>query len=164
MSDAEATSAGIEDRWRYFKVADAESNHAPPSSDTLQWFRKASIQVNTMVNAPTIERWTYPANGSAFGENERLSAIKVIREAEATPYGARKSERSKDWVGNAIGEALEINTREKEGKKRVVALLNLLEAEERIEAVQIKDANSTARPVWVVCDPVGSDDFGEDLI
>ncbi|GAB1481025.1 hypothetical protein MASR2M74_36080 [Paracoccaceae bacterium] len=44
----------------YFRIAEVESNLAPPSSDRNRWFEKFGVEIGNGGFAPAIKPWVWP--------------------------------------------------------------------------------------------------------
>lgn len=124
MTEAEGAQAGVEDFRNYFRVAEAESNLAPPSSDRNRWFEKIGVQIGNGGTYPAIRPWTWPEafQGVKVDDARRVRAILADLAAKDTP--ARENSQAKDrWAGHVVADVLRLDLSKKSDQARVKAML-----------------------------------------
>lgn len=110
MNEAEANKFGIaqDQRWRFIRVDNGKSNMAPATTAT--WFELASVPLNNGAGlwprgdeVGVVRRWTPP--GPVTGS---LSQLMQVQQAltGAPPERARESDKSPQWVGYLVADAL----------------------------------------------------------
>lgn len=96
MTQSEGAQAGVEDFRHYFRIGEAESNLAPPSSDRNRWFEKKGIMIANGENVATIKPWTWPEAFSDITVNDACRVRSAIAGLEAPP---RENSQAKVWAG-----------------------------------------------------------------
>lgn len=123
MSEEEGVKAGVDNHRRFMRVADMESNLAPPSSDVNRWFEKISVMIPNGRAVGAVRRWDWPdvCDGMTAGDTMRVG-VEIGKASE--PY--RADTRSPRWVGYAVGSILELGTATKAEKERVKGIVKEL--------------------------------------
>lgn len=123
MSEAEGAQAGVDDFRRYFRIAEAESNLAPPSSARNQWFEKIGIGIGNGAFYPTVKPWIWPEAFAGVTVNDacRIRAAIAARAADDRP--ARADAQAKDWAGLVVAELLGLDPGKRAEKARIGAML-----------------------------------------
>ena len=91
-----------EDRFRYIRTDNGKGNIAPPLKAT--WYQIIPVLCANGQDTPTVIAWTFP---SAFDE-VTVDHMHRVR-AMAAEGSYRKDSRSDDWIGNAVGEMLDLD-------------------------------------------------------
>lgn len=120
MTEDEGARAGVQNHRHYMRIADIESNLAPPSADVNRWFEKASVIIPNGHSVGVIKPWKWP---DAFTGLRREDAAKVRATFAACDPAPRESSQSKEWAGFLIAEALGLDADEKSSKARLASLL-----------------------------------------
>ena len=123
MTEAEGAQAGVDDFRLYFRIAEAESNLAPPSSDRNQWFEKVGVDIGNGGNYPTIRKWTWPDAFTGVTVNEACRVRARIADRADQDEPARRDVQAKDWAGHIVAEVLGLDLGKRADKARVVAML-----------------------------------------
>lgn len=123
MTEAEGAQAGVEDFRHYFRIAEAESNLAPPSSDRNQWFEKTGVEIGNGATYPTIRKWSWPEAFTGVTVNHACRVRALIADRAEQDEPARKDVQAKDWAGHIVAEVLGLDLGKKADKARVVAML-----------------------------------------
>ena len=140
MSEDEGVKAGIENHRFYFRIADAESNLAPPSASVNQWFEKVSVITPSGQSVGAVRLWQWP---DAFDGISKQDAIR--RENSHSRYGRQPAitQRPGGHLGRIhIAETLNIDPTDEAGKQRIKEMLNywiktdVLAIDERTDARQ----------------------------
>lgn len=123
MTEGEGAQAGVNDFRRYFRVAEAESNLAPPSSARNQWFEKVGIGIGNGGHYPTVKPWTWPEAFSGVTVNDacRVRAVIAARAADGRP--ARENSQAAEWAGLVVAEVLGLDAHKKADKARIGTML-----------------------------------------
>jgi hypothetical protein len=93
----------VDDFRHYFRIGEAESNIAPPSSDRNRWFEKTGIRIANGENVATIRPWTWPKAFSGITVNDTCKVRAAIADRETPP---RESSQATDWTGKVIAKVL----------------------------------------------------------
>lgn len=123
MTEAEGAQAGVEDYRLFFRIADLESNLAPPSSDRNRWFEKIGVPIGNGGTYPTIRPWQWPDAfiGVSVDDVRRVRAA-VARLSENNK-AARENSQARDWVGIVVADLLGLNLAKPADKNRVKAMI-----------------------------------------
>lgn len=116
MSEEEAAKAGVDNHRRFLRVADMESNLAPPSADVNRWFEKVSVTIPNGRAVGAVRAWQWPDACDGVELNDAARVQREIRQMEEAP---RADTRSPQWVGVTVGRLLGIGVDTKAGKERV---------------------------------------------
>lgn len=119
MSEDEAAKAGLDNHRHYLRIADMESNLAPPSADVNRWFQKVSVQTPNGHFVGAIEPWKWP---DAFDGVSKQDAARVRAEIDKMPEPPRADVRSAGWVGNIIASVLGLNITKASDKAKVKSI------------------------------------------
>ncbi|WP_299601029.1 AAA family ATPase [uncultured Tateyamaria sp.] len=115
MTEKEAAHLGVRDHRYFFRVADAESNLAPPTSEHNAWFKRQSVRTPAGYSVAAVQRWAAPdMNVDDTPEN----AAKVRAAIEAAPNLLRKDHRAEAWVGKLIADRLGWDAEDAHDKSR----------------------------------------------
>ena len=120
MTEAEGAQAGVDDFRHYFRIGEAESNLAPPSSDRNRWFEKKGVMIANGENVATIRPWVWPEAFSGITVND---ACRVRAEIAARETPPRENSQADDWAGKVIAEVLSLDLGKKSEKARVATIL-----------------------------------------
>jgi hypothetical protein len=123
MTEAEGAQAGVEDFRHYFRIAEAESNLAPPSSDRNQWFEKTGVEIGNGAAYPTIRKWTWPEAFTGVTVNEACRVRAKIADCAENGQAPRENAQARDWAGHIIAEVLGLDLTKKSEKARVKTML-----------------------------------------
>lgn len=115
MSEEEALRAGVENHRHFMRIADVESNLAPPSASVNRWFQKVSIEIPNGDCVGAIDPWHWP---DAFDGITREDAQRV-RMAIDHNNPPRESAQAKQWVGKIVAEICDLDLDEDADKQRV---------------------------------------------
>lgn len=120
MTEAEGAQAGVGDFRHYFRIGEAESNLAPPSSDRNRWFEKTGVTIANGENVATIRPWVWPEAFSGVSVND---ACRVRTEIAARETPPRENSQADDWAGKVIAGVLGLDLSKKSEKARVATIL-----------------------------------------
>ncbi|MGB3316444.1 MAG: AAA family ATPase [Albidovulum sp.] len=120
MTEAEGAKAGVDDFRRYFRIGEAESNFAPPSSDRNRWFEKTSEVIANGENVATIRPWTWP---DAFIDITVSDTCRVRAAIAARDAPPRENSQAGDWAGKIVAAVLGLDLAKPSDKAKVKALL-----------------------------------------
>lgn len=123
MTEAEGAQAGVEDYRLFFRIADLESNLAPPSSDRNRWFEKIGVPIGNGSTYPTLRPWVWPDAfvGVKLEDARRIRAT-VARLAE-DDKPARENIQAKDWVGIVVADQLGLDLGKAADKARIKTMI-----------------------------------------
>ena len=120
MSEDEAAQAGLDNHRPYMRVAESESNLAPPASEQVQWFEKVSVSIENGASIGVVKPWSWP---NAFTGVSRQDAARVRRAVQASVVPPRSDVRAKEWVGHIVAQELNLDMEKKAEKARVKAII-----------------------------------------
>lgn len=121
MSEEEGALSGVKDHRRFFRIAEMESNLAPPSSSANRWFEKIGIEIPNGDFCAAVVPWNWPEASDGIGTDVIGNVRAAIASMDPAP---REDPRSRDWVGHAIGDVLGVDTRGDAGaRERVKAIV-----------------------------------------
>lgn len=120
MTEAEGAQAGVDDFRHYFRIGEAESNLAPPSSDRNRWFEKTGLTIANGENVATIRPWAWPEAFSGVTVNDACRVRAAIAAREPPP---RENSQADDWAGKVVAEVLGLDLGKKSEKARVATIL-----------------------------------------
>ena len=103
MTEAEGAQAGVDDFRRFFRIGEAESNLAPPSSDRNRWFEKVGVTIANGENVAAIKPWAWPDYFAGITTNDACRVRIAIGARENSP---RENSQAKDWAGVLIADVL----------------------------------------------------------
>jgi hypothetical protein len=125
MSEKEATAAGIENRRLYFRTINDKANLQPPVEKS-DWFKLVSVNLgNSEGDLPgdsvgVVTKWEMP---DALAGITGADFEKVARAVRAGKW--RHSPQSKDWVGRAVAEALDLDIDNPTAKAKIKRMLGV---------------------------------------
>lgn len=120
MSEDEGAKAGVENHKFYFRIADVESNLAPPSADINRWFEKVSVETPNGHRVGAIKPWKWP---DAFDGITRNDAAKVRTEVARMAEPPRADIRSAAWIGVTVADCLGFDLTEPADKNKVKSIV-----------------------------------------
>ena len=123
MTENEGAQAGVDDFRLFFRIAEAESNLAPPSSDRNRWFQKVGVQIGNGGTYPTIRPWVWPEAFTGVTVNDACRIRSLIAERAENDTPARENSQARDWAGLIVAEVLGLDVSKKSDKARIGAML-----------------------------------------
>lgn len=120
MTEAEGAQAGVDDFRHFFRIGEAESNLAPPSSARNRWFEKLGVWIGNGESVATIRPWTWPDHFAGVTVNDACKVRAAISVRDPAP---RADMQAKDWAGKVIAETLHLDLSKASDKARAKALL-----------------------------------------
>lgn len=120
MTEDEGAKAGVENHKFYFRIADVESNLAPPSADINRWFEKVSVETPNGHRVGAIKPWKWP---DAFDGLTRNDAAKVRTEVARMADPPRADIRSAAWIGVVVADCLGFDLAEPADKNKVKSIV-----------------------------------------
>jgi AAA domain len=142
MSADDAETAGVESPRQYFRVTSGKSNMAPPVAES-EWYRLQSVELGNGDSVGVVTRWTWPdaLHGVTVAD---LRAVQAI----VAKGRYRQNAQAKDWVGNAVAEAMSLDVNKKADRRRISRLLKTWTAKGMFVAVEGEDEKRRKR--WFV--------------
>jgi hypothetical protein len=120
MSESEAEKAGVETKFRYFRVNNGKNNLALPS-EKADWFKMESVYLGNGIDGEfgdsvgVVTKWEWP-NAMDDVTSDHVSVVlrhlaNQPRNPDGTPaFGnLRMDKRSKNWLGNYVSTILGID-------------------------------------------------------
>jgi hypothetical protein len=121
MSEDEGVTAGIQNHRYYFRIADMESNLAPPSADVNQWFEKVSVVTPSGQSVGAVKRWHWPDAFDGVSKEDASNVRDAIAAMDVNPPS--QSVQASNWAGHTVGQTLNIDANDTAGKARIKELL-----------------------------------------
>jgi len=146
MTAEEARNAGIDEDqfWRYSREGDSKDNLAPPSGDST-WRQMVSVELPNGDSVGVSEPWQWP---DVFSDLNRNDLEAVQRRVASSEW--RENPRAKDWVGIAVGEALNLDTNDTYNKSKIRQLLKVWIENGALRVVDKPDKHRKMRAYVVV--------------
>jgi AAA domain len=123
MSEKEATAAGIENRRLYFRTINDKANLQPPVEKS-DWFKLESVDLGNGEfglsgdSVGVVTKWELPAALAGITAADFEKVARVIRGGKW-----RHSPQSKDWVGKAVADALDLDIDNPTDKAKIKRML-----------------------------------------
>lgn len=147
MTEEEAAKAGVPDHRAFFRIADVESNLAPPSSDRNRWFQKISVDTPNGQSAGVVSVWEWP---DAFAGITAADARRVRAAVDASNPPPRMNPQASQWIGYLVADVLEIDVTDKANKERVKGMIRGWIAEDVLrEAVERSPRDGRDVPICI---------------
>ena len=140
MSEDEGVKAGSENHRFYFRIADAESNLAPPSASVNQWFEKVSVITPSGQSVGAVTKWSWPDAFDGISKQDASDVRNAIAAMAANPPS--NSVQAATWAGYIIADTLSIDADDEAGRSRIKEMLkywtktDVLIIDERTDARQ----------------------------
>ena len=120
MSEDEGIKAGVANHRHFMRIADMESNLAPPSSEINRWFEKVSVLTPNGHDVGAIKRWEWP---DAFDGVTAQDAARVRNEIDRMEDPPRADVRSGAWVGVVVASVLDMDLERPSDKARIKSMI-----------------------------------------
>lgn len=142
MTEEEAASAGIEAnrRRRHFRADNGKSNLAP-APERSDWFELVSVDLGNGDSVGAVTPWKWPDPLADVS----VSDLRKVQEAVAAGQW-RDSVQAKDWVGNAIAEAMKLNVSDTREKAKIKGLLKIWKSKGMLVVIDRPDDKRNMRP------------------
>jgi hypothetical protein len=147
MTKEEGEKIGVDNPRAYFRCENGKANLAPPP-DKATWYHLKSVSLgNGDPNDPeggdhvaivTPWQWPDPLAGVTGSDFEKVAA--VIRRGKW-----RENSQAAAWVGNAVGEALDLDASKKADKARIAGMLKIWLASGSLRIVEGQDEKRETR-------------------
>jgi hypothetical protein len=148
MSEDEGAKAGVENHRYYFRIADAESNLAPPSASVNQWFKKISVITPSGQAVGAVTEWEWPDAFDGITKEDAVAVRQVVAAMAADP--PQESSRGNDWVGYKVAEVLGLNINEKAINAKIKQMLKHWIKEDVLAVVERQNRRSGRLSKYVV--------------
>lgn len=133
MTSAEADKLGVDEQERlfYFRTSSVKANYSPPGDRAGDWYKMHGVKLPNGAadedgdGVGVVTRWKAPDPFKAAGvtvdilrrvQDEVERALKL-----GNPY--RASDKAKPWIGEAIGDAIGLEPKDKGDKAKINAFL-----------------------------------------
>jgi hypothetical protein len=152
MSKDEATRAGIDNRFAYFRADNGKANLAP-RSDGASWYRFVGVDLGNSSRehesdtVGVVTRWSWPDAFEGLSGADLLAVQKRIDEGTPTGERWRESAQAEGWVGHAVAEVLNLNVSDGAAKQKVKALLSMWLSQGLLVKSTEKDDGRRSRPI-----------------
>ena len=123
MTEKDGLKAGVADFRHYFRIAEAESNLAPPSSDRNRWFEKTGVRIGNGAEYPTLRPWAWPDTFAGVTTEDACCIRAAVSSRVKAGEPPRSNVQAKDWVGYIVAEVLGLSAIEPADKSRIGAML-----------------------------------------
>lgn len=169
MSEALKEEFGIAaDPSTYFAITRDKANLSPPGA--REWRRVVSVDLHnsdSSGNVPNgdtvgvVEVWQVP---DAFDgvTNDMARKVQTTIRARAEDELPRSNVRASDWVGHIVGDACDIDTSDKAGKRRAGDIVNKWIKTGVLKEVEVRDARAGRGVNAVTVGPNDMSDVGGD--
>jgi hypothetical protein len=125
MSKEEADRAGVDNHRLYFRTFNDKANLQPPA-DQSDWFRLHSVDLGNGTlpgrfggdSIGVVSSWRWPDPLAEVTAADFEMAARAIRAGRW-----RENIQSKDWVGRAVAQAMDLNIENKKDKAKVSAMI-----------------------------------------
>lgn len=151
MTEAEGAEAGVDDHRRFFRIAEVESNLAPPSSDRNKWLEKLGVEIGNGGFAPAIKPWKWP---DTFAGLSTADAYRVRAAIAASEQPLGESVQAQDWAGHVVANVLGLDVTRKADKARIKSMLKKWIANQVLAVERLPHGNKGNRRPFVVAGPV----------
>ena len=151
MSEDEGVKAGIENHRFYFRIADAESNLAPPSASVNQWFEKVSVITPSGQSVGAVTKWTWPDAFDGISKQDASDVRTAIAAMAANPPA--HNVRSATWAGYIIADTLNIDPDDEAGKSRIREMLDYWVRTDVLAIEEHQDARQSRTKKVVIAGP-----------
>ena len=121
MTADEGVKAGVENHRYYFRIADVESNLAPPSASVNQWFEKISVITPSGQSVGAVREWEWPDAFDGITKEDAVAVRQAVAAMAADP--PQESSRGNDWVGNTVANFLGLDINEKTINARIKEII-----------------------------------------
>lgn len=140
MSEAEGKQAGVQNPRLYFRIL-PDTSLAPPSEKS-DWYKMVSVDLGNgldggpgdSVGVVTKWEWPDPLAGMTATDFDKVAA--AIRAGKW-----RENPQANAWVGNAVADALDLDTGDKFDKAKIIAMLKVWLKAGSLVVVEGKDEN-----------------------
>jgi hypothetical protein len=148
MDETEAQRLGIlaDDRRRYIRVQDDKANRAP--AEAADWFRLVGINLENGEpgdSVGVVEPWSLPDPFDDVSVDDLRNVQKRL-----TGGDWRENHQAADWVGNLVGEVLEVDISTGPGRAKIRAIVDQWIKSGALKIEERKDSNRRARKYVVV--------------
>jgi hypothetical protein len=163
MTEEEATVMGIEPEqaFRHIRIGDTKSNMTP-HPEAIRWLKLVSVSLENATelaeadnqNADSVQVVTEFRTPTLFEDVPWEAIDSAMRSLARRPF--RLSPQANDWAGHIIGISLDIDTKEKSGKARVMKMIDAWVKSGALVIEQHKDEKRNLRD----CIVLGNWEFG----
>jgi len=122
--EAEKLGVSEQEAIGIFRVDDAKNNLSPPAANAV-YRRMASTELSNGDHVGVTTAFAMPDLFDGLTGDHVMTAQRLIAAAEESDEPMRKSGQASDWAGNAVAEALGINTDIPAQKARAAAVLKM---------------------------------------
>jgi hypothetical protein len=160
MTQTEAANYGIDPgraRFYFWVNPTAKSNITPPA-ERRSWYHMASCHLGNETDLweedvlGVVERFEPPgALDGVTGEDVLKITARMIGADDAFLLkNCRVDSQSAGWIGNLIGEVIDINTKSPEGNQKIKEIIKAWIECKVLERVEVSDKKSTKRPCLTI--------------
>ena len=147
MTEDEAVKAGIETHRNHFRIADVESNLAPPSADINKWFERISVPTPNGHNVGAVKSWKWPDAFVGITADDARRVQMAFAALQMDP--PREDAQSKRWAGIEVARVLGLDADDKAVRARIKTLIKTWISPGVLGTVEVQDTRNgrTARAV-----------------
>lgn len=146
MTEQEGEKSGVENHRLHFRLYDDKPNLHPPGDKRADWYKLVSVDLpNGHLGGPgdsvgVVTKWEWPdlLAGVTGADFEKVAS--VIKGGKW-----RKDFRATDWVGKAVGRALQLDVKNTADLAKIKAMLGMWFSAGSLIEVEGKDAKSNPR-------------------
>jgi AAA domain len=149
MSEKQATDAGVDNHRLYFRTYSDKGNLQPPA-DGSDWFKLESVDLgNGPMGLPgdsvgVATRWDWPDLTAGMTAADYDKVVAVIKGGKW-----KENIQAKNWVGNAIAEALGLNVKDADDKAKIKAALKMYLRAGTLVVVEQQDSERRQTKLFV---------------
>jgi hypothetical protein len=123
MTEAEALRAKVEDHRSYFRADGGKANYAAGAAES-EWYRHQSVLLPNGDDVGVVVPWHMPGAFDGVTSHHMRQVRDLARSGQY-----RADQRSPDWIGGAVADALDLDTENEGDRKRIKVILKAWFAE-----------------------------------
>jgi hypothetical protein len=144
MSESEAQRARVDDRRWYFRVDGGKANYSAPGAGSM-WLQRKSVLLPNGDDVGVVVPWKAPGPLDAITPQQERQVCDLIRGGNY-----RVDPRAPGWVGNVVGEVLDVDVESESNREQIKAILKQWFVNGVLKKVEQRDKR---RHVTLVVEP-----------
>lgn len=120
MSEEEGVKAGVENHRHYLRIADMESNLAPPSADVNRWFEKISVPIENGSHVGAIKPWKWPDAFDGVTSQQGRDCRDALARCDPP---AMASSQAAAWAGYIMAPILGLDAEDKADRAKISSII-----------------------------------------